>query len=194
MKQRNQANWWQLTMALASLLALSFGLAYLLQNVVAHFELQLKGFAWLAYLSVFATTLVCNFTVIVPVPIATSIMIAAATKWDLLTVALAASIGGTLGELSGYYAGYFGKIIAIPEETLWYKRIKQWMQHYVLWAIFFLALQPLLPFDIGGLIAGASKMPLYKFLTALWMGKFAKYTILCYYGIGLIHLLPFWSW
>ena len=178
-------------MALASLLALSFGLAYLLQNVVAHFELQLKGFAWLAYLSVFATTLVCNFTVIVPVPIATSIMIAAASNWNPVMVALADSIGGTLGELSGYYAGYLGKRIAVAEHVAGYNRVADWMNRYGSWAIFFLALQPILPFDIGGLVAGASKMPLYKFLPALWAGKFIKYTTLCYSGIGLINFLPF---
>ena len=193
MEQRNQANWLRLTTLLIGLVALSFGLAYLLQDLGMRFQLPLHELAWLAYLSIFVTTLVCNFTIIAPVPVATAIMIAAATRWNPVMVALAASIGGTLGELSGYYAGYLGKRIAIAEHIGGYNRVTNWMNRYGLWAIFFLALQPILPFDIGGLVAGASRMPLYKFLPALWAGKFLKYIIFCYFGIGLIRFLPFWS-
>ena len=193
MEQRNQANWLRLTTLLIGLVALSFGLAYLLQDLGMRFQLPLHELAWLAYLSIFVTTLVCNFTIIAPVPVATAIMIAAATNWTPVMVALAASIGGTLGELSGYYAGYLGKRIAIAEHIGGYNRVTNWMNRYGLWAIFFLALQPILPFDIGGLVAGASRMPLYKFLPALWAGKFLKYIIFCYFGIGLIRFLPFWS-
>jgi len=120
-------------------------------------------------------------------------MIAIATKWNPVMVALAASIGGTLGELSGYYTGYLGKKIAIDEHAVRYKRVAGWMRRYGLWAILFLAFQPVIPFDLGGLIAGGARMPLWKFLPALWAGKFLKYIILCYSGLGLIRLLPFWS-
>jgi len=193
MRQTNQVNWLRLAMSLIGLIGLSFGLAYLLQDLGTRFHLPLNELVWLAYLSVFATTLVCNFTIIAPVPIATAIMIAAATRWNPIMVALAASIGGTLGELSGYYAGYLGKKIAVAEHIRGYNRVEDWMNQHGLWAIFFLALQPVIPFDIGGLVAGAARMPLQKFLPALWAGKLIKYIILCYSGIGLINFLPFWS-
>jgi len=193
MKQSNQIKWLRLTTLLIGLIALSFGVAYLLQDLGVRLHIPLGELAWLAYLSVFGTTLVCNFTIIAPVPVATAIMIAAATRWNPVMVALAASIGGTLGELSGYYAGYLGKRIAITEHMGGYNKVADWMNRYGLWAVFFLAFQPVLPFDIGGLVAGASRMPLQKFLPALWAGKFLKYIILCYSGIGLIQFLPFWS-
>ena len=120
-------------------------------------------------------------------------MIAAATRWDPIIVSLVASIGGTLGELSGYYAGYLGKRITIAENAMGYNRVVGWMNRYGAWGICFLAFQPIIPFDIGGLIAGGARMPLWKFLPALWAGKFPKCIILCYFGVGLIHLLPFWS-
>ncbi|MCK4331648.1 MAG: VTT domain-containing protein, partial [Dehalococcoidia bacterium] len=91
------------------------------------------------------------------------------------------------------YAGYLGKRIAIAEKMAGYDRVADWMNRYGLWAIFFLAFQPVIPFDIGGLVAGGARMPLYKFLPALWAGKFLKYIGFCYSGIGLIHFLPFWS-
>jgi membrane protein YqaA with SNARE-associated domain len=120
-------------------------------------------------------------------------MIAIATKWNPVMVALAASVGGMLGELSGYYAGYLGKKIAIDEHAIGYKRVAGWMHRYGLWAILFLAFQPVIPFDLGGLIAGGARMPLWKFLPALWAGKFLKYITVCYSGLGLIRFLPFWS-
>jgi len=193
MKKGNQIYWLRLVASLLILIAFSFGLAYLTLRLGTRFHLPLDEFAPLAYLGVLATTLVCNLTVIVPVPIATSIMIAAATSWNPVMVALVASIGGTLGELSGYYAGYLGKRIAISEQVAAYNKVADWMNRYGIWAISFLAFQPVIPFDIAGLVAGAAKMPMYKFLPALWAGKFPKYIILCYSGIGLIHFLPFWS-
>jgi len=193
MKRSNQINWLRLAISLIGLIGLSFGLAYLLQDLGLSRHLPLDEFAWLAYLSVFVGVLLCSLTIIVPVPVGTSIMIAAATRWNPVMVALAASIGGTLGELSGYYAGYLSKRIAITENVIGYNRVLGWMQRYGVWAICFLALQPIIPFDIGGLIAGAARMPLWKFLPALWVGKFPKGIMLCYFGIGLIHFLPFWA-
>jgi len=192
-KKGEQVHWLRLAISLAVLIGLSFGLMWLLQEVTTLFHLPLDRFAWLAYLNVFISTLVCNLTVIAPVPIATSIMIAAASRWNPVMVALAASMGGTLGELSGYYAGYLGKRIAVNEHVAGYHRVAGWMNHYGIWAISFLAFQPVIPFDIAGLVAGAAKMPMYKFLPALWAGKFPKYIVLCYSGIGLLHFLPFWS-
>ncbi len=75
-----QINWLWLVISLIGLIGLSFGLAYLLQGIGTRFHFPLDELAWLAYLSVFGTTLVCNFTIIAPVPVATAIMIAAATK------------------------------------------------------------------------------------------------------------------
>jgi len=193
MKKVNQVRWLRLAASLVVLIGLSFGLMWLLQEAVALLHLPLDKLAWLAYLNVFISTLICNLTIFIPVPVATPILITTATKWNPVMVAFAASVGGTLGELSGYYAGYLGKRIAINERVAGYNKVTEWMNRYGIWAISFLGFQPVIPFDIAGLLAGAAKVPMYKFLPALWVGKFPKYIILCYSGIELIHLLPFWS-
>ena len=117
-------------------------------------------------------------------------MVAAATEWNPVLITLFASIGAAIGELTGYYAGYLGKKIAISENVAWYGRIERWIQRHGVWAIIFLSFQPIIPFDIGGMIAGAAKMPLHRFLPAVWLGRFPKYIIITYAGIGLIHFLP----
>ncbi len=190
-KRANRIYWLRLTVTLLVAIIISFGLSYLLQNSIVRFDFPLYEFAWLAYLIVFGISLAANLSIIVPVPIAVSTMIAAATKWDPVLLALFASIGGAIGELSGYYAGYLGKRIAIPEEVIGYRRIEGWVQRYGVWAIFFLGIQPIIPFDIGGFVAGAARMPIRKFLPALWAGKFPKYVIFTYAGIGLINYIPF---
>lgn len=189
-KRGGQIHWLTLAIALLVLVALSFGLAYLLGYVAEKLNLPLYDFAWLAYLIVFGTSLASNLTIIAPVPFAASIMVAAATEWNPVLITLFASIGAVIGELTGYYAGYLGKKLAISENVAWYGRIERWIQRHGVWAIIFLSFQPIIPFDIGGMIAGAAKMPLHRFLPAVWLGRFPKYIIITYAGIGLIHFLP----
>ncbi|HEX76153.1 MAG TPA: VTT domain-containing protein [Dehalococcoidia bacterium] len=183
--------WHQLAIIAVSLIVISVGLAYLFQKLLIPVQPVLNRFAWLAYLGVFGIQLLSNLTIIAPVPVALAIMVSIATQWDPLLVALFASLGGALGELSGYFAGYIAKQAAINESTPGYTRIRGWMNRYGPWAIAFLAFQPVLPFDIGGIIAGAAKMSLWKFLPALWLGRFPKYLILSYFGVGVIH---FFKW
>ena len=190
-KRGSHIFWVRLAVTFLVCIIISFGLSYLLQNSIAKLDFPLYEFAWLAYLTVFGISVLANLTIIVPVPIAVSTMIAVATKWDPVLIALFASIGGSIGELSGYYAGYLGKRIAMPEDVLGYRRYERWIQRYGVWAIFFLAIQPIIPFDIGGFVAGAARMPMRKFLPALWSGKFPKYVIFTYAGIGLINWIPF---
>ncbi len=189
----SQVHWVRLVIAVFGLVILSFGLAYLLHRLVNRLNLPMYDLAYLAYAVVFATTLVSNLTIIAPVPFAVSIMIALATKWNPALIALAASIGGTIGELSGYYAGYLGRKLAISDNVFGHSQVERWIQRYGPWAIIFLAFQPIIPFDIGGMVAGAARMPIHKFLLALWAGKFPKYLILTYTGLGFIHFIPFLS-
>jgi len=189
-EQIKRKKWLRTTVYAVIIIGLSVGLIYLLRYLMAHFDISVEEFATTAYLVVFVTTLVSNASIIVPVPIFAAIMIAAASKWDPILIALIASIAGTLGEITGYYAGYLGKKIIVSETTPGYEKLVGWMKRYGPLAIFLLSLQPILPFDIAGLIAGASRIPLWKFLLPCWAGKFPKYIVICYFGFGLLHLLP----
>jgi membrane protein YqaA with SNARE-associated domain len=180
--------WLRTAFYVVALVGLSIGLAYGLRHLLFHFDISVEKFTTTVYLIVFATTLVSNASIIVPVAIHVSIMIAAASQWNPILIALVASIAGTLGEITGYYAGYLGKRIVITENTPGYSRLVGWMNRYGPWAIFLLSLQPVLPFDIAGLTAGASRVALWKFLLPCWAGKFPKYILFCYFGFGLLSL------
>jgi len=187
-----QKRWIVLTLYSAGLIALSVALAYLLQYLIVHFNISLGDFASSAYSVVFLISFLCNASILVPVALHGSIMMAAASQWDPILVALVASVAGTLGEMTGYYAGYLGKRIAITRDIPGYHRFVDWVNRYGVLAIFLFSLQPVLPFDIAGLTAGVSRLPLWKFLLACWAGKFPKYIVFCYFGFGLLHFLPLW--
>ncbi|MBN1191988.1 MAG: VTT domain-containing protein [Dehalococcoidales bacterium] len=187
----NTLRWLKLALAVGACIGLSFGLTRLLQIFMARMELPLEQFSWLVYLNVFLTTLVFNLSIIAPVPVSLSVMIAAASQYNPALIALAASIGGAIGELSGYFAGYLGRKVALSDNIPGYQKVTGWLDRYGVFAVIVLAFQPVFPFDVAGLIAGAAKMPLYKFLPALWIGKFFKYLVVCYSGAGLISLLSF---
>jgi membrane protein YqaA with SNARE-associated domain len=191
MERLKQKRWPKIVLYLVILIGLSVGLSYLLRYFVTHFDISIERFSSAAYLVVFGTTLVSNAGIVVPVAIHISIMVAAASEWDPVLIALVASVAGALGEITGYYAGYLGKRIVLAESMPGYGRLVAWMKRYGPWAIFVISFQPILPVDIAGLVAGASKIPLWKFLLPCWAGKFPKYILICYFGAELLYrLLP----
>lgn len=192
-EKAKQKRWLRVVLYLVILVGLSFGFVYLFRNLIAYFDIPvetLQGFAGTAYLVVFGITLACNAAIFVPVAFHLSIMMAAAEYWNPAIIALVASVGGTLGEITAYYAGYLGKRIIHLENAPGYARLVAWMERYGPWGIFLVSLQPVLPVDIAGLFAGVSKLPLWKFFLPCWAGKLPKYLLLCYLGGAVLHLLP----
>ncbi len=197
MREQVRRNRWLLaTIYAVIILGLSVGLYFLVGYLMARFDLSVGGLATTTYLIVFAVTLASNASIIVPVPIFVGIMIAGAnvmaevSPWGPVLIALTASTAGTLGEMTGYYAGYLGKKIIVTEATPGYKRLVGWMKRHGTLAVFLLSLQPILPFDIAGLVSGVSRIPLWKFMLPCWAGKFPKYLVGCYFGGAFLSLLP----
>jgi uncharacterized membrane protein YdjX (TVP38/TMEM64 family) len=191
-RKNNNVHWIKLAIAFLALVAISFAFSRLLVFIQDQWNINLYQYEWLAYLSVFLLSILANMTVLAPVPFAIAIMVGAAKEFNPVIIAFCGAAGGSIGELSGYFAGRLGKKIAIPDSIIGYKKIEGWIDKYGFWAITILAMQPIIPFDIGGLIAGLAKMPIHKFLPALFLGKFPKYLLLTYAGIGLINFLPSW--
>jgi membrane protein YqaA with SNARE-associated domain len=185
-----QKRWLKLALYVAILVGLGFSFAYLLGYLMTYFNIPLDKFATTAYLVVFGVTLLSNAAIFVPVFFHVSIMMAAAKYWNPALIALAASVAGALGEMTGYYAGYWGKRIAHLENAPGYERLVGWMERYGPWGIFIISVQPILPVDVAGLLAGASKIPVWKFLVPCWAGKLCKYLVACYAGPALWSILP----
>jgi uncharacterized membrane protein YdjX (TVP38/TMEM64 family) len=67
-----------------------------------------------------------------------------------------------------------------------YQKAVRWMDRYGAWAIFGVALVPIVLFDLVGLASGALKIRWWKFLLAAWCGKVPRAIVLCSIG----HQLP----
>ena len=146
---------------------------------------DLEGYG---YPGIFLFSLLANASLVIPLPgvILTSAM---GAVFDPFWVAMAAGSGAALGELSGYLAGFSGRGLA--SRAGWYPRVEGWMRRYGIWAVLLLSFIPNPAFDIAGIVAGAMRMPLWKFLLFCWIGKILKMLMFAYGGAGLLDLLPF---
>jgi uncharacterized membrane protein YdjX (TVP38/TMEM64 family) len=153
------------------------------QNINKHF----KGYE---YLGVFVISLVLNATVIIPV----SAMAVIASMGPLFPppffVGVVGGIGAAIGEMTGYVAGRAGRELLAKNKI--YIRVERWVQRWGMMAIFILSIFPFL-FDIVGIIAGATRMPLWKFFIACMFGRMILYIAVAYIGSVLFDFLPWLS-
>lgn len=145
---------------------------YLIRDRVA----DLKQYG---YLGIFVITLLANATVILPAP-GLAITAAMAGVFPPAGVALASAAGATLGELSGYLAGFSGQ--AVVENRVMYARFEGWMKRYGPLTITALAFVPSPFFDVAGIAAGALHMPVQYFLMWCFLGKLPKMLLIAYAG------------
>ena len=93
---------------------------------------------------------------------------------------MVAGIGSGLGEMSGYLAGYSGQ--AVVERGGIYDKIHPYIEKYGPATLFVLAAVPNPFFDLGGIAAGALKMPVCTFLLWCILGKIVKMLMFAYAG------------
>lgn len=145
-----------------------------------------KDFAAYGYPGIFLITLLANATIFIPAP-GIAVVFAMGSIFNPVGVALAAGTGGALGELTGYLAGFGGQ--AVVERTNIYDHIHPWVEKYGGWAILVFAAIPNPFFDLAGIAAGVSKMPLWRFLLFCWIGQIIKMVFFAYTGAYSINWL-----
>jgi len=164
-----------------------------------------EGFERYGYIGAFSVSFIASASVIFPVPGFVVIWaMAASPTFSWAWVALAAGIGGGLGEFTAYLVGYAGKVAIVPEHSTWYRIAEGWMRRYGSITIFAFALAPFLPFDPAGIAAGTLRFPLWKFLLATLAGRLPRSLIGCYVAYlgweqlpalwDLLSRLTWWGW
>jgi uncharacterized membrane protein YdjX (TVP38/TMEM64 family) len=150
-----------------------------LSALVFVFREQAKALTALGYPGIFLLALLSNATILFPAP-GVAVVFAMGGVFHPLGVALAAGTGGALGELSGYIAGWSGQ--AMVERMDIYERIAPYIKKYGPFGIALLAAIPNPFFDLAGVAAGVLKMPLWRFLVAVWVGQVLKMSMFAYAG------------
>jgi membrane protein YqaA with SNARE-associated domain len=136
---------------------------------------QIKHFAVYGYPGIFLISLIGNATVILPAP-TYAIVFAVGGVLDPFLVGVVAGLGATLGEMTGYLAGVGGR--SVIENRALYIQFKRWMRRAGVLVIFLLGALPNPFFDVGGMAAGALRMPVYQFLLSCWAGKTVRFIVL----------------
>ncbi len=158
-------------------LVVTLGLSGILVWLGFHYEHQLRNLGNAGLLGLFLASVLGNATVFIPIP-SFIVACAAAPAYGWVAAGLVSGTGATLGETTGWLAGYGGSAIIPPGK--WYEQLTSFMQRHGMLGIFLLALIPNPVFDVAGAISGALKMPLWKFLLAAGAGKLIRYTIGAY--------------
>ncbi|MBK6794050.1 MAG: VTT domain-containing protein [Anaerolineales bacterium] len=140
---------------------------------------HVEEFAQYGYFGAFLIMLIANATVILPAP-GVAVIFAMGGVLNPLGVALAAGVGGALGEMTGYLAGYSGQ--AAVENTQLYNRILPFLQKYGAWVILVLSSFPNPFFDVAGIAAGIAKIPIWQFMLACWVGQTIKMGLFAFAG------------
>ena len=105
-------------------------------------------------------------------------------------VALAGASGSTLGEITGYLAGYGGQGLA--ERSKRYEQVENWMRRFGDATVFVMAAIPNPLFDLAGLASGSLRFPIWRFLTAAFLGKIVKFSLITFLGVSTMHrIVPF---
>lgn len=151
------------------------------------FRDDLKDLIHLGLPGAFLVSLISDASIIFPVPgiVVTTALGSLFAPWK---VALAAASGSAIGELTGYIAGYSGRGLVGDTEKL--KKVSGYMTKYGFLTVLVLALIPNPLFDLAGLFAGSTKIPVWKFILATFIGKLGKFLVFAYLGSGLGKLLP----
>ncbi|HEX6034021.1 MAG TPA: VTT domain-containing protein [Anaerolineales bacterium] len=147
---------------------------------------RVAEFQQFGYPGIFLIAMLANATVLLPAP-GVAVIYAMGAIFNPLGVGLAAGLGGTVGELSGYLAGFSGQ--AVVERMDIYNRIRPWVDKYGGWAILVLSAIPNPFFDVAGIAAGIAKMPLQTFLLFSGIGQLIKMTAFALAGHYSISLL-----
>lgn len=156
---------------------------------LAHSSLESADFIKRGDLGVFVVNMVTCATILLPIP-GEAINVAAGSLLNPLTVTLVATSGATIGEMTSYAAGFYGRKVVLERYAERYAHAERWMNRYGLFAVFFFALVPMLIFDLLGIVAGCTRYNLPKFAAATFVGRFLRCLLLSYAGHALYPLIP----
>jgi membrane protein YqaA with SNARE-associated domain len=133
-----------------------------------------KRFQNYGYFGAFVISVFLNATVIIPVSNMAVIFSLGGSLPLPWLVGIVGGIGAGIGELTGYIAGRSGR--GLLAKNVIYTRIEGWVKRWGWIAVFLLSIFPFL-FDVVGIIAGAMRMPVWRFFVACWLGRTIIYVV-----------------
>lgn len=144
------------------------------------FSNEVRQLGSAGYLGIFLTMLFTSATLILPAP-GLAFVFVLGKVFPPLILGVVAGAGSTLGELTGFLAGFSGS--GIVENIGVYHRIERAIKKYGLLTLVVLAAIPNPLFDAAGVAAGALGIKWWQFLLATFVGKTIKCVAVAYAGL-----------
>ena len=145
------------------------------------------------YVGAFIINGISSASVVLPAP-GGAIVLLMAADYHPLPLGIAAGLGGTLGSLTAYMVGASARP-AFQKRRL-YDPTHRLMHRFGYIVLFALTLPPVSPGDFGGILAGATRYPVRKFLVAVGVASVIKMVALTYGAAMSLAWLERWlpSW
>lgn len=148
-----------------------------------------------SYFAVFIASFISSSSILIPIvpfPSYVPVIIGVGLGLNPFLIGILGGIGSALGEAVGYLVGMGGSATIEKFEKKTPRFIKKFERFYSnigFWVVLVFAFLPF-PFDIIGVLSGASKYDFRKFVLATVIGRVVRSLVLAYGG-SLI--LPFMS-
>lgn len=146
-----------------------------------------QRFSQWGYVSSFVISLIGSATVILPAP-GLALILALGAHLNPVLLGVVAGFGSGLGELSGYLAGRASRNL-VSQRGKFNAFLHHMTTRYTAPALFVLAILPLPIFDIAGILAGALRMPVVRFLAIVISGKIIKHILAAYLGAEFFEMV-----
>ena len=135
------------------------------------------------YVGVFLMALIGSASPVWPLPGSWAIFIAAGLGLNPIILGLLGGIGESIGELTGYTAGFGGQVAL--QRLKRYAQIEKWMKRWGGLTIFVVSAIPNVFIKLATIAAGSLRYPLWKFFLFCWSGKTIKSLAFAFAGYGL---------
>ena len=161
----------------------------LLAAVVIYFWERVQSLGSYGYIGAFLISILGGGIIFVPIPHVPVIFALGGVMPHPALVGVAAGLGESIGELTGYLVGFGGRRAFQGKSQRLYSRLVRWMKARGPLVTMVAAMFPDPIFDLVGATAGALRLSLWKFLLACWAGKTVKGMAVAYagaWGLGFV--------
>jgi uncharacterized membrane protein YdjX (TVP38/TMEM64 family) len=148
---------------------------------------DLEGYG---YSGAFVISVILNGTLIFPVSNMLVMMAIGATMPLPWLMGVVGGTGAAIGEMTGYLAGRSGRGLLARNNV--YNRVEGWVKKWGWLAVLIMSIFPF-AFDVVGIIAGALRMPVWRFFVACWLGRTIIYIIMIWGASRGLQILPWFG-
>lgn len=165
--------------------AILFILSTVLLLLPVFFRVQYQELTALGLIGLFLINFIGSSTVFLPTPALISVAVSAATSHPIL-VAFIAAVASSLGEGVAFLFGYSShRFINFKRHPILHKLTDLIFKSGKGVLIPIIAFIPNPIFDGIGILAGVTHYPIKWFLFLTFIGRFARYILIAYFGLSL---------